>query len=82
MTGEAETPLPEAALHHAPARPLVLLGMMGAGKSSLGGRLAKVLKLAFYDADAEVEKARRHANCRYFRQSWRSRFPRWRTPGD
>jgi shikimate kinase len=58
MTGEAEKPLPEAAsAHNAPARPLVLLGMMGAGKSSLGGRLAKVLKLPFHDADAEVEKA-------------------------
>ena len=38
-------------------KPIVLIGMMGAGKSSLGTRLAKRLKLAFVDADAEVEAA-------------------------
>lgn len=37
--------------------PLVLLGMMGAGKSALGVRLAERLDIAFYDADAEIEKA-------------------------
>jgi shikimate kinase len=39
------------------SRPIVLIGMMGAGKSSLGLRLAKALKLPFLDADAEIEKA-------------------------
>ena len=38
-------------------KPIVLIGMMGAGKSSLGTRLAERLKLAFVDADAEVEAA-------------------------
>ena len=38
-------------------KPIVLIGMMGAGKSSLGKRLAERLKLAFVDADAEVEAA-------------------------
>ncbi len=38
-------------------RSIVLLGMMGAGKSSVGQRLAKRLKLPFVDADAEIEKA-------------------------
>ena len=38
-------------------KPIVLIGMMGAGKSSLGARLAERLKLAFVDADAEVEAA-------------------------
>ncbi len=38
-------------------KPIVLIGMMGAGKSSLGTRLAERLKLAFVDADAEVEVA-------------------------
>ena len=38
-------------------RAVVLIGMMGAGKSSVGRRLAKVLLLPFVDADTEIEKA-------------------------
>ncbi len=36
---------------------IVLVGLMGAGKSSVGTRLAKRLGLAFQDADAEIVKA-------------------------
>ncbi len=36
---------------------LVLVGMMGAGKTSVGRRLAAVLGVAFRDADAEIELA-------------------------
>lgn len=39
------------------ARTLVLVGMMGAGKSSVGKRLAQALDLPFRDADEEIEKA-------------------------
>jgi shikimate kinase len=38
-------------------RSVVLVGMMGAGKTSVGRRLAHALNLAFADADAEIEKA-------------------------
>ena len=38
-------------------RCVVLVGMMGAGKSSIGRRLAHALDLPFVDADAEIEKA-------------------------
>jgi len=39
------------------AGPLVLVGLMGAGKSSIGRRLAQRLGVPFADADAEIEKA-------------------------
>jgi len=38
-------------------RSLVLVGMMGAGKSSVGRRLATRLALPFLDADTEIEAA-------------------------
>ena len=38
-------------------RPVVLVGMMGAGKSSIGRRLAQRLGVGFVDADAEIEAA-------------------------
>jgi shikimate kinase len=36
---------------------IVLVGLMGAGKTSLGRRLAKATGLPFIDSDAEIEKA-------------------------
>ena len=38
-------------------RPLVLIGLMGAGKSTIGKRLAARLHLPFVDADQEIERA-------------------------
>lgn len=38
-------------------RALVLVGMMGSGKSSVGRRLANRLGLSFVDADTEIETA-------------------------
>ena len=40
-------------------RPVVLVGMMGVGKSSLGKRLAAQLGVVFIDADEEIERAAR-----------------------
>lgn len=36
---------------------LVLVGMMGSGKSSVGIRLARALEMPFFDSDDEIEKA-------------------------
>ena len=38
-------------------RPIVLVGMMGVGKSTVGRRLAARLGLPFVDADEEIERA-------------------------
>jgi shikimate kinase len=49
---------PEAALVEALGqRSIVLVGMMGAGKSSIGRKLAARLALSFVDADTEIELA-------------------------
>ena len=38
-------------------RPIVLVGLMGAGKTSVGRRLAEKLSIPFVDADHEIEAA-------------------------
>lgn len=38
-------------------KPIVLIGLMGVGKSTVGRRLAARLRLPFVDADAEIEAA-------------------------
>jgi shikimate kinase len=40
-----------------PDRPIVLVGLMGVGKSTVGRRLARRLGLGFVDSDDEVERA-------------------------
>ena len=55
---KTDATLPESALAAALGRrSIVLVGMMGAGKSSVGRRLAARLNVPFVDADAEIEKA-------------------------
>ena len=52
------TPRPETALVAALGeRSVVLVGMMGAGKSSIGRRVGLRLGIPFVDADTEIEKA-------------------------
>ena len=46
-----------AALARRIQRPIVLVGMMGVGKSSVGKRLATLLDCPFVDADDEIEAA-------------------------
>lgn len=56
----AENPPPElvaAALKGLAGRPVVLIGMMGAGKTTVGRRLAAALGRRFLDSDAEIETA-------------------------
>jgi shikimate kinase len=58
-TTALETDEPEAdrILRRLGGRTIVMVGMMGAGKSSIGRRLANRLGLAFVDADTEIEQA-------------------------
>jgi shikimate kinase len=39
------------------AKPVVLVGLMGVGKTTIGRRLARRLEVAFVDADHEIETA-------------------------
>lgn len=48
------TALPDAA---PPPRTVVLVGMMGSGKSAIGKRMAARLRLPFVDADHEIERS-------------------------
>ncbi|MBM3566724.1 MAG: shikimate kinase [Alphaproteobacteria bacterium] len=57
MTPPAETPQNDENALLALGRSLVMVGLMGAGKSSVGRRLARILNLPFVDADEEVERA-------------------------
>jgi shikimate kinase len=58
---EHDDPQPSASEIEAIARrinrPIVLVGMMGVGKSSVGKRLAALMHCPFIDADDEIEKA-------------------------
>ena len=39
------------------ARPIALVGLMGCGKTTVGGRVARLLNAPFRDADAEIVEA-------------------------
>jgi shikimate kinase len=51
---QTETPDPSRPMAE---RSIVLVGLMGAGKSTVGRRLASALRLPFHDADQEIETA-------------------------
>jgi len=58
LQNDANAAIPADAIRAAlDRRSVVLVGMMGVGKSSIGRRLASRLGIPFVDADAEIEKA-------------------------
>jgi shikimate kinase len=57
QNGAAGQPSATAILSVLGSRSVVLVGMMGVGKSSIGRRLATRLGVPFVDADTEIEKA-------------------------
>jgi shikimate kinase len=46
-----------AAVRRALDRPIVLIGMMGTGKTKIGAMLARALDLEFVDSDDEIQRA-------------------------
>jgi shikimate kinase len=62
------TPLPR------PDRSIVLVGLMGAGKSTVGRRLAHRLGLAFADSDEEIENAAGRTIAEIFERFGESEF--------
>jgi shikimate kinase len=55
-------------------RSIVLVGLMGAGKSTIGRRLALKLGLPFVDADAEIEQAAGKSIADIFREHGEAYF--------
>ena len=55
-------------------RTIVMVGMMGAGKSSVGRRLASRLGMAFADADTEIEQAANQSIPEIFEQHGEAYF--------
>lgn len=55
--GILTTDTEKAAQNVAKGKTITLVGLMGAGKSSIGRRLADELRLPFHDSDDEIERA-------------------------
>lgn len=55
-------------------RSIVLIGMMGCGKTAIGSRLATKLELPFIDLDAEIEKNEGMTVSKIFEKHGETRF--------
>jgi len=55
---------------------IVLVGLMGSGKSRIGKELAKLLKLPFVDADREIERAAAYTVSEIFERFGEKEFRR------
>ena len=55
-------------------RPIVLVGLMGSGKTTIGRRLAARLDLPFVDSDAEIEAAARLSVAEIFERFGETHF--------
>lgn len=55
-------------------KPFVLVGLSGAGKSTIGRRLAEKLSLQFWDSDSEIEAISGQSIKSYFAQNGETAF--------
>jgi shikimate kinase len=67
----ASTPRPHPRLR---ARSIVLVGLMGAGKTTVGKGLASALRMPFRDADIEIERAARRTVAEIFAERGEAEF--------
>ncbi len=71
--GESEAADP-GAVKYTGDRTIVMVGLMGAGKSSIGRRLAARLDLPFVDADTEIEAAASCTIAEFFERHGEAEF--------
>ena len=73
-----DTPSPQVAMDapppFSPPRTIALVGLMGAGKSAIGKRLAMRLGLPFVDADEEIERAAGCSVAEFFERCGEAEF--------
>ena len=75
MTDTREiSPSQIAALARRIDRPVVLVGLMGSGKSTIGQRLATMLGTGFVDSDAAIERAAQRSVGEIFAQFGEAHF--------
>ncbi len=55
-------------------KPVVMIGLMGAGKTKIGGLLATALAVPFVDADQEIEKVQGRTIAQIFEQDGEATF--------
>lgn len=70
----SKTPKSKIVLARPLDKPIVLVGLMGAGKTTIGKRLAARLKVAFVDTDAEIEAAAGHTVAEIFEKYGETEF--------